>query len=151
MEKEFLRLIEDVTSSDVFASMKNYKHHVNSNVYDHSVKVAYLCYLHHKRFKMKAPISELVRAALLHDFFLYDCHSGSIRGIRHLLLHPRRALENARLHFGNITEREADAIRSHMFPISARLPRSSIAWLVCFYDKVAAISDILHRRKCKAK
>ena len=46
----FDALIRDIISTDEFIGMKSYRHHVKSNAYDHSIKVARLCYRHCKHF-----------------------------------------------------------------------------------------------------
>ena len=74
MNKEFFDLVEDIICSEEYRGMKNNKHHIKSNVYDHSIKVAYLCYNHYKKFETKIDLQEFVRGALLHDYYLYDWH-----------------------------------------------------------------------------
>ncbi len=73
---EFRRIIREVVRTPEFAAMKQTNHHIRSNLYDHSLKVAFLCYLHHKRHRMSGDVTELVRGALLHDYYLYDPHDG---------------------------------------------------------------------------
>ncbi len=58
INKEFYYLIKDVVSSDEYMGMKNNKHHIKSNVYNHSIKVAYLCYKHHKKFGTNINLQE---------------------------------------------------------------------------------------------
>lgn len=65
----------------------------------------------------------------------------------HGVKHPRVALENANLHFSDLTKVEADIIKHHMFPLTLVPPRTRAGWLVCFYDKVATISDLFSKRK----
>ena len=148
---EFYSMIGDILRSPRFRSMKRYRHHVRSNAYEHSLKVAYLCYCHHKRFGGRIPIEEFVRGALLHDYYLYDCHDPrrSYRG--HLAKHPAQAWRNAVRDYPKLTETQRDMIRHHMFPISPFCPpRTAAGWLVCFYDKVAAVSDrfgVRHRAR----
>lgn len=56
----FYSIVKDIIRTDVFRKMKSYKHHVNGNLFLHSLKVAYLCYMHHKQKKMKIDIVEFV-------------------------------------------------------------------------------------------
>lgn len=141
MWKEFLLLARDILRSEEFQRMKKYKHHIKGNLYRHSMKVAYLCYKHHRRFGMKTDPAELVRGALLHDYYLYDLHGDGKRHHLHWFKHPRFALQNAVKRYPSLTDRQKDMIRRHMFPVTPIPPRTAAGWLVCFYDKVAAVSD----------
>ncbi len=145
---EFYGLIRDIVSTKEFRGMKRYRHHIKGSVYDHSIKVAYFCYKHHQRFGTDIDLRELVRGALLHDFYLYDWHDW-IPGHRlHLFTHPRLALRNALEKYPDLTERERDMIRNHMFPVTPwLLPRTRAGWLICLYDKVAALSDYFGENK----
>ena len=72
-DHQFDELIQTITETDEFKNMQNHKHHFDSTVYDHTIKVAYLCYMHKiKHKKSKVNMNDLIRAALLHDYFLYD-------------------------------------------------------------------------------
>lgn len=140
-QKEFVRLIQDMIHSEEFKEMKKYRHHIKGSLYDHSVKVAYLCFKHHSRFGTKIDLKEFVRGALLHDYYLYDLHDESISHKFHWFKHPSKALENALNKYPALTETQQDMIKHHMFPITPIPPATKAGWLVCFYDKVAAISD----------
>lgn len=141
--QEFVCLVRDILHSKEFREMKRYRHHVKGNLYDHSVKVAYLCYRHHKRHGLKIDIADFVRGALLHDYYLYDLHEEGASHRLHWLRHPARALQNAMEHYPGLTGAQQDMIRRHMFPLTPTPPQTGAGWLVCFYDKVAAVSDRL--------
>ncbi|MBQ7337218.1 MAG: hypothetical protein IJW40_02060 [Clostridia bacterium] len=151
-KSEFLSIIRDILATEEFQRMKKYRHHVKGNLYDHSVKVAYLCYLHHKKHGMDVDLAEFVRGALLHDYYLYDLH-GCGRHRFHWFRHPRRALENAIRHYPGLTMIQRDMIRRHMFPVTLTPPMTREGWLLCFYDKVAAVDDRLRgsRRAARRK
>lgn len=141
LKREFVLLIRDILRSPEFRQMKQYRSHIRSTLYDHSVKVAYLCFLHHKRWKMRIDIAEFVRGALLHDFFLYDLRNEGKGYLRHWFRHPQISLNNALSKYPTITEAQRDMIKNHMFPVTLKPPRTKAGWLVCFYDKIAATSD----------
>ena len=150
----FDALIRDIISTDEFIGMKSYQHHVKSNAYDHSIKVARLCYRHCKHFGTEVDVREVVRGALLHDLYLYDRHDRHPSHRRHGTQHPRRALINARRIYRDLSETECDIILHHMFPLTWPAPRTRGGRLVCFYDKIAAISDYCgknHWREQKKK
>lgn len=143
-------MIRDVIHSSEYCAMKNYKHHIKGSVFDHSVKVAFLCYKHHKRFGTKINLEEFVRGALLHDYYLYDWHDKSSPHKFHGFTHPRCALNNALEKYPDLTETEQDMILRHMFPLTPIPPHTKAGWLLCFYDKAAAVSDYFGENKWKA-
>ena len=151
INKEFYNLIRDIVSSEEYRTMKNNQHHVKSNVYNHSVKVAYLCYKHHKRFGTKIDLQEFIRGALLHEYYLYDWHDRKPEHRYHGFMHPKRALKNALQKYPDLTEMEKDMIVRHMFPLTVIPPKTKAGWIICFYDKVAAISDYLGKNRWKLK
>lgn len=151
VDKEFYRLIRDIVKSEAFRGTKKHKHHVKGSVYDHSLKVAYLCYRHHKRFRSKTDLSELVRGAMLHDYYLYDWHDKDPQHKYHGFTHPRHALRNAAEHYPDLSPMQRDMIARHMFPLTPIPPKTRGGWIICFYDKVAAISDYLGKNKWKKR
>ncbi|MBQ8162975.1 MAG: phosphohydrolase [Clostridia bacterium] len=144
---DFYRLIWDIVKTEEFQKMKKFKHHIKSNVYRHSIKVAYLCYKHHKRFHTKTDLKELVRGALLHDYYLYDWHDKLPENRFHGFTHPKKALKNALRVYPDLSSKEQDMIKRHMFPLTVIPPKTKPGWIVCFYDKVAALSDYFSKRK----
>lgn len=86
---------------------------------------------------------EAARGALLHDLYLYNWTDRGLSGLwRHLLDHPARALENARARFP-LTDREADIIRSHMFPLSTVRHHYRESVIVELSDKFCALAETL--------
>ncbi|MBQ7333069.1 MAG: phosphohydrolase [Clostridia bacterium] len=144
--KEFVLIVRDIILSPEFREMKNYKHHVKGTLYDHSVKVAYLCFRHQKRFGLKTDVNEFVRGAILHDYYLYDLHGGNTKHRLHWFRHPKRALEKATEKYPTLTHVQRDMIERHMFPLTLIPPKTKAGWLVCFYDKVAVLSDRLGKK-----
>ena len=124
MDMTFYRMIRDVIKTPEFEGMKRYRHHVKGSVYDHSIKVAYLCYWHQKHFKTGLNTGELLRGALLHDFYLYDWHDREPGRRLHLFTHPREALKNALRRYPDLTAGQRDMIRNHMFPITPHTPHA---------------------------
>lgn len=151
IEKEFYILIREIIKSDDFQKMKDYRHHVKKSVFDHSVKVAWLCYRHAKRHGTRTDIRRFVRGALLHDFYLYDWHDKLPEYKHHGIMHPRRALKNAMERYGDLETFEVDMIRRHMFPLTITPPKTREGWLICFYDKIAAVSDYCGKNEWKRR
>ena len=138
LQREFIALAADIITSDEYRRLRGQRHHVRGTVYSHSLKVAYLCYRHARRRGRQANARELVRGALLHDLYLYERRGA---GLRHWFVHPKYALKNAKALFPDLTPRESDIIRRHMFPLTPIPPKYKEGWLVCYFDKVAAVSD----------
>lgn len=139
---EFKNIAARISGRTDYQAMKQYRHHLKGNTYRHSLKVAYLCYLHYKKHGGK-DLMKLIRGALLHDFYLYDCHARPRPHRFHLLRHPRIALRNAQAAFPELDATERDIILHHMFPLTPIPPRTREGWIVCIYDKIAAISDLI--------
>lgn len=141
----FYDLIQDIVETEEYCKMQGYRHHINGNTYEHSIRVAYLCYQHYQKFQSDVNLNELLRGALLHDYFLYNHHDKSnpenISGWAHGFKHSGRALENAMKAYPDLTKTEQDMIKRHMFPLTPVPPRTRCGWLVCFYDKVAAVGE----------
>ena len=65
-----------------------------------------------------------------------------------LLNHPKYALNNASKYF-KLTELEQDIIVSHMFPISAKLPKYAEGWVVNLVDDAVAIAEVSYKARNK--
>ena len=144
--------MHDILHTAEFRQMKHYRHHKHSTLYEHSVKVAFLCYKHYKRHeKMRKSIAlrAFVRAALLHDYYLYDLHGGGERHRFHWFRHASTALENALLRYPTLSPVERDMIKHHMFPLTPIPPKTKAGWVICFYDKIAAIDDRFGKKKSR--
>ena len=61
----FYNMISDIITSEDFHKMRKYKQHLHGNTYEHSVKVAYMCYRHYKKHPSKVDLKDLIRGALL--------------------------------------------------------------------------------------
>lgn len=151
-DEGFYNLVKDIIHNDTYQTLRAYKQHGAITVYEHSIHVAYACYMHRKKHpKKKLRYEALVRAAMLHDYFLYDWHAPK-KGIRHGLhgfTHPAQAASNAKRDF-NISDFEAKIIRSHMFPLNFhRPPTSREAWLLTLFDKKISFIETLYMRKRK--
>ena len=48
--REFYDLIREIIETEEFFKMANQKHHIKTSIYDHCLKVAFLCYKHHHKF-----------------------------------------------------------------------------------------------------
>ncbi|MEG0805812.1 MAG: HD domain-containing protein [Lachnospiraceae bacterium] len=143
LDNELLNsMLMEVSQESRFNESKNYIQHGNTSVYTHSVSVA-ICTLKLSRMLPgKKNRRELVRAALLHDYFLYDWHKEENRHQWHGFRHPEKAAKNASRDF-KLSEKEQEIIRRHMFPLTPIPPNSIEGVLVCVADKICSIKEIV--------
>lgn len=152
-ERFVRRSAKEVVGNDRVLSMKGFTQHGETSTYEHCLYVAALSFLIVKMLRLKVDIVSLVVGAMLHDFFLYDWHDGKqiepgLFGV-HCFYHPRKALENAKETF-DLTWKEENIIRSHMFPTTLlHPPRCKEAWVVCVADKACALAETFGWKKRK--
>lgn len=148
MEKDklYLRLVRDILENEEFNEIKKIDHHGITR-FDHSLRVSYYSYRVSKLFRLDYDL--VARAGLLHDFFFSKEEKELINGNKEFIvpsfkdklvstfIHPKQSVENARRVF-NISDKEADMIRSHMFPIYTSIPKYAESWIVSIVDKCVA-------------
>ena len=145
LAKELFTRGRDILLDPKAHQMKNFTQHGTTTVFEHCVSVAKFSLLmaHYleKRLKIKVDRDSLVRAALLHDYFLYDWHDKTIPGHNiHGFTHPRTAMLNADRDFG-LNAVEKDIISKHMFPLTFMPPRYRESVLVTLADKWCALCE----------
>ncbi len=150
-EKQHVRaVLGDLLSDPLVLEMKNYIQHGDVTTYDHCLSVAYRCYEIVLRRGYRVREEELLRAAMLHDFYLYDWHTvgdGSHR--LHGFRHARRAAENAVRYLG-VSAREGAAIDSHMWPLNpGRFPRTKEGWILTLADKEVSLFETLAGKRAE--
>lgn len=146
--EKFFNYGKDIILHETFQSQKAYVQHGAISVYDHAISVAYKAFTICE--KRKCDTRTVVRAALLHDFFLYDWHlegkKKKKRGLnKHGFTHARKALENAEALF-ELTPREKDAILKHMFPLNPRPPKYKESWIVHLSDDLVSIKETFTKK-----
>ncbi len=137
-DREYLEIVGQVLDNEEFNKLKLIEHHGISR-YEHSLKVSYYAYCIAKSLKLD--YVEVARAGLLHDFFLSDDERTSKDRFLSTFTHPKKAVMNADRVFG-ISQREADIIKSHMFPINLTVPKYAESWVVNFSDKVIGAYEL---------
>ena len=91
---------------------------------------------------------DIIRGALLHDYFLYDWHHHTHKkGWKNLhgFTHPETALNNARKEY-HLSPREQDIIKKHMWPLTVVPPRCREAWIVTAADKYCSLLETVGPR-----
>ena len=137
---DYLEDVRGILESSEFVLLSQYVHHQWTNRMMHSMNVSYLSWLIARKLRCEAGTA--ARAGLLHDFCLYDFKEGTPTGESQAFYHPKAAAENSREIFG-ISDRERDAILSHMFPLGP-FPRNREAWIITLADKVCAVMEVCH-------
>ena len=136
--------IARITHQGRVAQMARYNQHGRVSTLAHVTRVAERAVRWSRLLRLRVREDELVRGALLHDYYLYDWHDPVNKG--HATQHPLRALRNAERDFA-LTDRERNIIAAHMWPLPpTRLPRCREAWLVCLADKWCSLEETLFMR-----
>lgn len=136
--KEFQIIIEDLINNKTVQEMKKYMQHSNTSCFEHCYLVAYYCYCICKKFNLD--YKSVTRAAMLHDFFLYNWRTEKNIGGLHAFVHGKIACENACKLF-NLSEKEKDIIIKHMWPVTVAFPHSIEGFILTFVDKYCAMYE----------
>ncbi len=138
----------DILDSQNFQSTRNYIQHGTMPVYRHCIDVARQSIAISKFLRIPCSERELIRGALLHDYFLYDWHDKSRGNYQRLhgFYHPGIALRNADKEY-RLTLREKDIIKKHMWPLTVVPPRFREAWIVTAADKYCSTLEALRLRR----
>lgn len=139
----YTNIVNDILMNEEFLKTKEIIHHGTSR-FNHSVRVSYYSYKVAKILKLD--YKETARAGLLHDFFIDTYEETNKTSL--LYDHPYKAVENAKKYF-ELSNKEEDIIKTHMFPINPSVPKYAESWIVTFMDKVAAVLEYCNRFKYK--
>lgn len=142
----------DILASDNFNKTKEFIQHGNMTVNSHCISVAKHSLVLNKKLRLSCSQRELIRGALLHDYFLYDWHDKEHRDIRNLhgFFHPGIALKNASKEY-HLTAREKDIIKKHMWPLTIVPPLCREAWVVSAADKYCSLMETLKLHQGRGK
>lgn len=139
-DDKYLLIIDDILKNDEFSELKNIKHH-NTNRLDHCLKVSYYSYKIAKCLRLD--YEEVARGGLLHDFYkgeISDCDKIKDKVLLFSTRHPNEALNNSASNF-ELTEKEMNIIKTHMFPIDYRVPKYAESWVVNLVDKALSFGE----------
>ena len=139
---EFLIIADELLQDERIWSMQNYIQHGSVSCLEHSFVVSYYCYTLIKRLHVSCDERALVRGALLHDYFLYDWHEPEAWHRLHGFRHPFFANRNAIRDF-QISKREQEIIRKHMWPLTVIPPVCREAWIVNAVDTASSLVEVL--------
>ena len=94
-DSELKKYAEDILNSANFQRTKEHIQHGNMTVNEHCINVAKTSLMIKKKLHITCNQRDLVRGALLHDYFLYDWHDKNKPAKFHGFTHPKIAFENA--------------------------------------------------------
>lgn len=147
---DFVSVASELSGARLYVE-DGYTQHGNTSCLLHSIAVAYHSLrLAKKIFKRNFSERELIRGALLHDYFLYDWHYNAFppNGL-HGFSHPLTAWQNASADFA-LTKREENIIRTHMFPLTiTKIPRHRESIIVMLVDKYCSLYEVFSRNTYK--
>lgn len=150
--RKFYRLLKenasDILHSENFQKTRHHIQHGTMPVYRHCLDVARQSIQINKALGLGCSERDLIRGALLHDYFLYDWHDKNRENYQklHGFYHPGIALKNARKEY-HLTRREEDIIKKHMWPLTVVPPLCREAWVVTAADKYCSLLETLKIRK----
>lgn len=139
-DNEYLSIIDNIMNNDEFKQMENIKHH-NTTRMNHLIKVSYNSYKVAKVFNLD--YKDVARAGLLHDFYTEEVNKCSKIKDKVLLFstkHPDNAVENSMRNF-ELSEKEINIIKTHMFPIDYKVPKYAESWIVSIVDKIVSFGE----------
>jgi uncharacterized protein len=144
----FHAMIADLLADEKVNQLDLYNQHLNTSRLQHSINVAYLSYQFTKNRNVN--VLDTVRAALLHDFFLYEWRSEQPVKGNHISIHPQQALLTAKT-ITEVTPLMEDIILSHMWPVGRTKPKSKEAWIVSIADKISTMVELSTQLLSKSK
>ena len=144
-ERKFKYMVKTLSRTSRFDESSQFVQHGDTSVREHCIRVAQTAYYISYRLKLSVHEEELIRGALLHDYFIYDWHETSWKNSIHGFTHPTTALKEASRDF-RLSRIEKDMIKHHMFPLTVRPPRSREGKILCVADKLCALQETIGGR-----
>ncbi len=144
---QYLNIINKYINNEEFLKIKKIEHHGITR-FEHSLKVSYYSYKVAKVLGLD--YKETAIGGLLHDFFISPEERSNTERLESLFTHPKLALETASKEF-ELTAKEKDMIRSHMFPINISVPKYMESWIVSLVDKCVAVEEFSLKFKFRLK
>lgn len=148
-DENFFKIIDVIINNTEFQKRKNYMHHENLSVYDHSIQVAYKSYLFAKKHNMD--YESITIGAILHDFYYKPWQENKEKKKfreMHGFVHAKEALENSKKFFPELlTPKIEDIIVKHMFPLNMALPKYKETWVVTYMDKICSLEVLKHPKE----
>lgn len=138
--EEYYSYVSDLLDDKSVLSLGEFRHHIGTTRFQHSLNVSYYTFLLCRFFRLNA--KSAARAGLLHDLFFYDRHTHERVANSHPAEHANIAFYNASQMF-SISELEGDMIINHMWPMTRHLPRHRETFMITLVDKFCAVAEVM--------
>lgn len=142
---EYYSIVKPILKNEEFQKRKNYLHHGNISVYQHSLKVSKLSYFLAK--KLKCDYKSAAIGGLLHDFYTNPWKENKIKKNffkKHGFIHAYEAKMNSKKYFPELMNKNIEnIIERHMFPLNKIPPKYKEAWIVSMIDKYVSFEILL--------
>lgn len=143
---EYYKIVKPILESKEFLKRKEFPHHYNESVYDHTLRVSYDCYKIGK--KLNLDYESLAITGLLHDFYETPWQSNFEKKPllqRHGFTHAENARINALKFFPELMNKKRESmIKTHMFPLNKKIPEYKESWILTLVDKADSIDFLFH-------
>ena len=139
-DTEYLSIIDNIMKNEEFKQMDSIKHH-NTTRMNHLIKVSYNSYKVAKLLNLD--YIDVARGGLLHDFYTEEvnkCNKIKDKVLLFSTKHPDNAVENSMRNF-ELSEKEINIIKTHMFPIDYKVPKYAESWIVSIVDKAVSFTE----------
>lgn len=144
--KEYYDIVKDILHNKEFSKRKNFEHHYNESVYEHSLRVSFDAFCIAKKHNLD--YKSVAIAGLLHDFYDKPWQENQEKKPlfqKHGFVHAGEALKNSQKYFNKyMNEKIEDSIKRHMFPLNITPPKYIEGWLIVLVDKVDSIDFLIH-------
>ena len=141
-EKEYYEIVKDIIESKEFIKRKQFKHHGQETVYEHSLKVSIMSYKISKVLGVDYKSAAI--GGLLHDFYYnpwQEDHEKKEFFQQHGFIHARQALDNSKKHYSKYMNKKIEnIILRHMFPLNIIPPRYVESWVITSVDKYVSLN-----------
>lgn len=139
-QDEYYACVHDLLDDRSVLSLSEFRHHIGTTRFQHSLNVSYYNFLLCRFFHLNA--RSAARAGLLHDLFFYNRKTHEKIANSHPAEHANIAFYNASQMFP-LNELESDMIINHMWPMTRTLPRHRETFMITIVDKFCAVAEVM--------
>lgn len=142
-KSEYYKIIYDILKNEEFQKRKNYPHHGNISVYQHSLAVSKLSYDLAKKLNLDYESAAI--GGLLHDFYRNPWQNNKNKKFleKHGFTHAKDALSNCYEYFPELmNEKINNIILRHMFPLNKIPPKYAESWIITLVDKYVSLETL---------
>ena len=149
--QQYYDIVKPILSHEEFIKRKTWRHHGDTSLYEHCLKVSMLAYRISLKFDMDS--KSVAIGGLLHDFY-YKPWMDNVQKKplleKHGFVHAKEALDNSYIYFKEYMNPIIDnIILRHMFPLNKVPPKYKEAWLVSLADKIVSLDFFEKESLCK--